>query len=162
MLLGIEGGCVVLEVLNQSSRLGSFIQDLGLALVDATAAVHGDQPWLEKIHVAAVLLSGPRARPAASARQLTWRKAVGGKIAKASSPAHMPPHNLTHCRPAHNVADPGPGFVLYHSLSSIPRAPAVCRNPGDGRAKDTCEWLSQAPFDSMWERRQGLASSRRV
>ena len=41
MLFGIEGGGVVLEVLDQSARLRAFIEDLGLAFVNATAAVHG-------------------------------------------------------------------------------------------------------------------------
>jgi hypothetical protein len=40
VLLGIEGGRVVLEVLDQRSGLGSFVKDLRLAFVDATAAVH--------------------------------------------------------------------------------------------------------------------------
>jgi hypothetical protein len=48
VLLGVEGGRVVLEVLDQRARLGAFIEDLGLAFVDAATAVHGDQPWLEK------------------------------------------------------------------------------------------------------------------
>ena len=41
MLLGIEGGRVVLEVLDQRARLRALIEDFGLAFVDAAAAVHG-------------------------------------------------------------------------------------------------------------------------
>jgi hypothetical protein len=37
-------------MLNQGARLRAFIEDLGLAFVDATAAVHGDQPIFEIIH----------------------------------------------------------------------------------------------------------------
>ena len=50
MLLGIEGGRVVLEVLDQRAGLGSFVQDLRLALVDASTTAHRRVPWLEKIH----------------------------------------------------------------------------------------------------------------
>ena len=42
VLLGVEGGRVVLEVLNQSAGLRALIEDLGLAFVNATAAVHWD------------------------------------------------------------------------------------------------------------------------
>ena len=51
MLLGIEGGRVVLEVLDQRSGLGSLIEDLRLALIDATAAIHRRIPWFEEVHV---------------------------------------------------------------------------------------------------------------
>jgi hypothetical protein len=59
MLLGIEGGRVVLEVLNESSRLGSFIEDLRLAFVYAATAAHRSVPWLGEVHdaVAPVLIS---------------------------------------------------------------------------------------------------------
>src|SRR5689334_23617036 len=50
VLLGIEGGGIVLEVLNQCSGLGSFIQNLRLALVDTATAAHRCVPWLEKVH----------------------------------------------------------------------------------------------------------------
>src|SRR5262245_5154623 len=50
MLLGIEGGGIVLEVLDQRSGLRSLIQDLRLALVDAATAAHRRVPWLEKVH----------------------------------------------------------------------------------------------------------------
>jgi hypothetical protein len=49
MLFGIEGCGIVLKVLDERSRLRAFIEDLGLAFVNATAAIHGDQPWLEGI-----------------------------------------------------------------------------------------------------------------
>ncbi len=39
-LLGVEGGGVVLEILDQRARLGSLIEDLGLALVDRSAPFH--------------------------------------------------------------------------------------------------------------------------
>jgi hypothetical protein len=51
MLFGIEGGRVVLEVLDQRSRLRSFIKDLRLAFVDAATAAHGRVPWLCEIHL---------------------------------------------------------------------------------------------------------------
>ena len=54
MLLGVEGGRVVLEMLDQRSGLGAFIEDLGLAFVDATAAVHRRVPCFEEIHGTAV------------------------------------------------------------------------------------------------------------
>src|ERR671920_276868 len=50
VLLGVEGGRVVLEMLDEGSRLRPLIEDLRLALVDATAAIHRDIPWFEKIH----------------------------------------------------------------------------------------------------------------
>src|SRR5262249_41767036 len=50
VLLRIEGGRVVLEVLNQRTGLGALVEDLRLALVDAAAAAHRVVPWLEEIH----------------------------------------------------------------------------------------------------------------
>ena len=50
MLLGIEGGRVVLEVLDQGARLGSFVENLRLAFIDTATAAHRDVPWLEEIH----------------------------------------------------------------------------------------------------------------
>src|SRR3546814_11177727 len=41
LLLVVERGRVVLEILNQSARLGSLEQDLRLALIDLSAARHG-------------------------------------------------------------------------------------------------------------------------
>src|SRR5262249_21461870 len=62
VLLRIEGGGVVLEVLNQRAGLGALVEDLRLALVDAAAAAHRDVPWLEKIHSAVAFVSGSAAR----------------------------------------------------------------------------------------------------
>ena len=44
VLLGVEGGRVVLEMLNQRSRLRAFIKDLRLALVNTATAAHGRVP----------------------------------------------------------------------------------------------------------------------
>ena len=41
LLLGVEGGRVVLEILDQRAGLGPFVEDLGLAFVDQSAAGHG-------------------------------------------------------------------------------------------------------------------------
>ena len=51
VLLGIEGSRIVLEVLNQCSRLRPFVQDLGLAFVDAATAAHRRVPCFVKVHV---------------------------------------------------------------------------------------------------------------
>jgi len=40
VFLGVEGGGVVFEILNEGSRFGAFIQDLGLALVHLGASCH--------------------------------------------------------------------------------------------------------------------------
>ncbi len=40
----VEGGGVVLEVLDERAGLGTLVEDLGLAFVDAAAAVHGGIP----------------------------------------------------------------------------------------------------------------------
>ena len=50
VFLGVEGGRVVLEVLNQRSRFRAFIEDLRLAFVNAAAATHRDIPWFLKVH----------------------------------------------------------------------------------------------------------------
>src|SRR5689334_4827225 len=52
MLLGVEGGGVVLEMLNQRSRLGSLIEDLRLAFIDSATTAHRGVPWLVKVHSA--------------------------------------------------------------------------------------------------------------
>ena len=47
VLLRIEGGRIVLEVLDQGAGLGSFVEDLRLAFIDAaTAIIHGKPPLL--------------------------------------------------------------------------------------------------------------------
>ena len=65
VLLGVEGGRVVLEVLDQRSRLRPFVEDLGLAFVDAATAAHRGVPWFVKVHLGAVAPCGfdcPRRR----------------------------------------------------------------------------------------------------
>ena len=44
MLFGIEGGGIILEVLDQSSRFRAFIKDLGLTLIYPTATSHQRVP----------------------------------------------------------------------------------------------------------------------
>ena len=46
MPLAIQGGCVILEVLDQGAGLGSFIKDLRLSLIDLATAVHRDRTSL--------------------------------------------------------------------------------------------------------------------
>src|SRR5262249_41215974 len=41
LLLAVEGGGVVLEVLDEGARLRPLVEDLGLALVNLLAAGHG-------------------------------------------------------------------------------------------------------------------------
>ena len=50
VLFGVEGGRVVLEVLNQRARLRAFVKDLRLAFIDAAAATHRGVPWFLKVH----------------------------------------------------------------------------------------------------------------
>ena len=54
VLLRVEGGRVVLEVLDQRSRLRSFIEDLRLAFIDAATAAHRSVPWFVDVHLDAV------------------------------------------------------------------------------------------------------------
>ena len=52
MLLGVEGSCIILEVLDERTRFRALIEDLALALVNAPAAVHRHVPCLrKKIHI---------------------------------------------------------------------------------------------------------------
>ena len=46
VLLVVEGGGVVLEMLDERAGLGTFIENLGLAFVDAATPVHGYVPSL--------------------------------------------------------------------------------------------------------------------
>jgi hypothetical protein len=50
MLLGVERGRVILEILNKSARLRALVQNLGFAFINASAAIHAVRPWLEEIH----------------------------------------------------------------------------------------------------------------
>src|SRR6516165_12502541 len=54
VFFGIEGGRVVLEVLDQCSRLGPLIEDLRLAFVNAATAAHRSVPGFGEIHRNAV------------------------------------------------------------------------------------------------------------
>jgi len=71
LLLRVEGGRVVLEVLDERAGLGALVQNLGLALVDLAAAGHGNNepPW-------------PWGRPSTGApeteRPGTWTNHVAG------------------------------------------------------------------------------------
>src|SRR5262245_47836302 len=51
VLLRIEGGRVVLEVLDQRTGLRSFVENLRLALIDATTAAHRSVPWFVDVHL---------------------------------------------------------------------------------------------------------------
>src|SRR3546814_10544824 len=42
-LLRVEGGRVVLEILDQRARFGAFVEDLGFAFVNLAAAGHGQE-----------------------------------------------------------------------------------------------------------------------
>src|SRR6185437_15058240 len=54
VFLGIEGSRIVLEMLNQRSRLRAFIEGFRLAFVNAATAAHGRVPRFLKIHGIAV------------------------------------------------------------------------------------------------------------
>src|SRR5262249_34642979 len=54
VLLRIEGGRVILEILNQRSGLRSFVEDLRLAFIDAATAAHRSVPWFVDVHLDAV------------------------------------------------------------------------------------------------------------
>src|SRR3954452_21780033 len=62
VLFGVERGRIVLEVLNQSSGLGSFIQNLGLAFINAASTAHWDVPCVVEIHEFGVLRMTGRPR----------------------------------------------------------------------------------------------------
>src|SRR5262249_12970198 len=68
VLLGVEGGRIVLEVLNQRPGLRSFIEDLRLAFIDAASAAHRGVPWFVEIHLCAVA-RGWRVTSAAAERR---------------------------------------------------------------------------------------------
>src|SRR5579872_569145 len=55
VFLGIERGRIVLEVLDQGSGLRAFIQDLGLAFINAASTAHWDVPCFVEIHEFGVL-----------------------------------------------------------------------------------------------------------
>src|SRR5882724_2506362 len=55
VFLGIERGRIVLEVLDQGSRLRPFVKDLGLAFINAAPTAHWDVPCVIEIHEVGVL-----------------------------------------------------------------------------------------------------------
>ena len=50
VLLGVEGGGVVLEMLDQRTRFRALVEDLRLAFIDAATAAHRSVPWFVKVH----------------------------------------------------------------------------------------------------------------
>jgi hypothetical protein len=50
VLLGIERGGIVLEVLNQSAWFRSLVEDLRLAFINAATAAHRSIPWFVNVH----------------------------------------------------------------------------------------------------------------
>src|SRR6202007_2395678 len=55
VFLGIERGRIVLEVLDEGSRLGPLVKDLGLAFINAASTAHWDVPCVVEIHEFGVL-----------------------------------------------------------------------------------------------------------
>src|SRR5262249_17971376 len=55
MLLGVEGGRIVLEVLDQGARLGALVKHLCLAFINASPTAHWDVPCFVEIHRFGVL-----------------------------------------------------------------------------------------------------------
>ncbi len=50
VLLGVERGRIILEVLDQGTRLRALIQNLRLAFVNATPTAHWDVPCVVEVH----------------------------------------------------------------------------------------------------------------
>src|SRR5262249_22278100 len=65
LLLRIERGRIVLEVLDQRTRLGPFVEDLRLAFIDAATAAHRSVPWFVDVHLDAVAPFGVMSAAAA-------------------------------------------------------------------------------------------------
>ena len=63
MFLGIEGRRIVLEVLDQGSRLWTFIKHLCLAFINAASTAHWDVPCVVEIHEFGVLRMTQGLRP---------------------------------------------------------------------------------------------------
>src|SRR5439155_25713652 len=100
-------------VLDQWSGLGTFVQDLGLALVDAATAVHGSVPWFVNVHVVPWLpvertVSYPRRTNAAA--QLTI-------VAVASMVGTYP------IEPGSTIKDIAPPFRALTCVNSLGRRP---------------------------------------
>src|SRR5205085_1807061 len=89
-LLGrVEGGGVVLEVLDQGAGLGPLVEDLGLALVDLLTAGHSLKPSPGRgLPVGETKNARPRSRP----RSHGW----------GSHSARSPTRPLAHMRPGRN------------------------------------------------------------
>src|SRR5579883_1359124 len=98
MLFGIEGGRIVLEVLDQSSWLGPFVEDLRLAFIDTATAAHRSIPWLGEIHwIGRGSRSIVEVRGSATGARLKRGPSATGKLAERDAehnrhrPAPLPP-----------------------------------------------------------------------
>src|ERR1700744_2109491 len=69
VFLGIERGRIVLEVLDQGSRLGTFVENLGLAFINAASTPHRDVPCVVEIHEFGVLRMTRECDPRRSCRE---------------------------------------------------------------------------------------------
>jgi hypothetical protein len=69
VFLGIERGRIVLEVLDQGSRLRPFVKDLGLAFINAASTAHWDVPCVVEIHEFGVLRMTRDCDPRRSCRE---------------------------------------------------------------------------------------------
>src|SRR4029450_7436945 len=79
--LGIEGGRVVLEILDQRAGLGTLVEDLGLSFVDLAAAGHGSSPGTRFAHHKDIKRQTPR------------KRAVKTR-AEAGAPTYRPPRRF--------------------------------------------------------------------
>jgi hypothetical protein len=62
VLLGVEGGGVIHEMLNQGSRFRALVKDLRLAFIDAATAAHRSVPWFVDVHWVPWLQCGVKVR----------------------------------------------------------------------------------------------------
>src|ERR1700743_2163595 len=110
VFLGIERGRVVLEVLDQGSRLRTLIENLGLAFINATSTAHWDVPCVVEIHEFGVLRMTRDYDPRRSCRE-------GRNL-------HLTTENRTRTGPDGNLSDwppqynrSGPGDAEFYRLA---------------------------------------------
>jgi hypothetical protein len=115
VLLCIVSGRIILEVLDQCSGLGTFVQDLGLAFVDAATALHGSVPWFVNVHV----LPWLRVEQAVSYPRRTNAAAQLTMVAVASMVGTYP------IEPGSTIKDIAPSLGALTCINSLGRRPYV-------------------------------------
>src|ERR1700753_2542397 len=103
MFLLVERGRIVLEVLDQGTRLRPFIENLGLAFINAASTAHWDVPCVVAIHGFGVLRMTRTKTPRRSCREDLEPEPDDGNGTRTKPIGNLSDWAVQHNRPGSSV-----------------------------------------------------------